>query len=137
MIPTLVPKPFHHPGWIYEGKVDGWRILAYKMARESGSSAAMAPTPTARRGAPTRAPGRGRQPLSVRHAGRYDFGFILRHRGSPKIPVTVGLGRNPGTRYASHSRRSSAQRSYPRRVHGVLLMMGAVALWIVSRLGHR
>jgi hypothetical protein len=29
------------------------------------------------------------------------------------------------------------QRSYPRRVHGVLLMMGAVGLWIVSRLGHR
>ena len=30
MIPTLVPKPFHRPGWIYEEKVDGWRILAYK-----------------------------------------------------------------------------------------------------------
>jgi len=29
------------------------------------------------------------------------------------------------------------QRSYPRRVHGVLLMMGAVGLWIVSRLGLR
>ena len=29
------------------------------------------------------------------------------------------------------------QRSYPRRVHGVLLVMGAVGLWIVSRLGHR
>ena len=29
------------------------------------------------------------------------------------------------------------QRSYPRRVHGVLLMMGAVGLWIVSRLGDR
>jgi hypothetical protein len=30
MIPTLVPEPFHRPGWIYEEKVDGWRILAYK-----------------------------------------------------------------------------------------------------------
>ena len=29
------------------------------------------------------------------------------------------------------------QRSYPRRVHGVLLMMGAVGLWIAARLGHR
>jgi bifunctional non-homologous end joining protein LigD len=30
MIPTLVPKPFHRDGWVYEEKVDGWRILAYK-----------------------------------------------------------------------------------------------------------
>jgi bifunctional non-homologous end joining protein LigD len=30
MIPTLVHKPFHRPGWSYEEKVDGWRILAYK-----------------------------------------------------------------------------------------------------------
>jgi bifunctional non-homologous end joining protein LigD len=30
MHPTLVPKPFHRPGWVYEEKVDGWRILAYK-----------------------------------------------------------------------------------------------------------
>ena len=29
------------------------------------------------------------------------------------------------------------QRSYPRRVHGVLLVMGAVGLGIVSRLGDR
>ena len=29
------------------------------------------------------------------------------------------------------------QRSYPRRVHGVLLMIGAVGLWIVSRLERR
>jgi bifunctional non-homologous end joining protein LigD len=27
--PTLV-KPFHRPGWVYEEKVDGWRIVAYK-----------------------------------------------------------------------------------------------------------
>ena len=29
-IPTLVPDPFRRPGWIYEEKVDGWRIGAYK-----------------------------------------------------------------------------------------------------------
>ena len=27
--PTLV-KPFHRPGWVYEEKVDGWRIVVYK-----------------------------------------------------------------------------------------------------------
>src|SRR5882724_1706085 len=30
---------------------------------------------------------------------------MMRAWGSPNIPVTVGLGRNPGKRYASHSRR--------------------------------
>ena len=30
MAPTLVREPFHRPGWIYEEKVDGWRIVAYK-----------------------------------------------------------------------------------------------------------
>jgi len=30
MIPTLVREPFHRPGWIYEEKVDGWRMLAYR-----------------------------------------------------------------------------------------------------------
>jgi bifunctional non-homologous end joining protein LigD len=30
MAPTLVREPFNRPGWIYEEKVDGWRILAYK-----------------------------------------------------------------------------------------------------------
>jgi bifunctional non-homologous end joining protein LigD len=29
MQPTLV-QPFHRPGWVYEEKVDGWRIVAYK-----------------------------------------------------------------------------------------------------------
>jgi bifunctional non-homologous end joining protein LigD len=28
--PTLVRTPFHRSGWIYEEKVDGWRIIAYK-----------------------------------------------------------------------------------------------------------
>jgi bifunctional non-homologous end joining protein LigD len=30
MAPALVREPFHHAGWIYEEKVDGWRMLAYK-----------------------------------------------------------------------------------------------------------
>jgi bifunctional non-homologous end joining protein LigD len=30
MAPTLVRAPFHRDGWVYEEKVDGWRILAYK-----------------------------------------------------------------------------------------------------------
>ena len=30
MHPTLVREPFHRDGWVYEEKVDGWRILAYK-----------------------------------------------------------------------------------------------------------
>jgi bifunctional non-homologous end joining protein LigD len=30
MIPTQVPDPFHRDGWVYEEKVDGWRMLAYK-----------------------------------------------------------------------------------------------------------
>jgi len=30
MLATLIRKPFHKPGWIYEEKYDGYRILAYK-----------------------------------------------------------------------------------------------------------
>jgi bifunctional non-homologous end joining protein LigD len=30
MVATQVPRPFHRPGWVYEEKVDGWRVLAYK-----------------------------------------------------------------------------------------------------------
>jgi bifunctional non-homologous end joining protein LigD len=30
--PTLIPRPFHREGWVYEEKVDGWRMLAYKVA---------------------------------------------------------------------------------------------------------
>src|SRR5262245_54361976 len=30
MLPILVHGPFHHPGWVYEEKVDGSRMLAYK-----------------------------------------------------------------------------------------------------------
>ena len=30
MLAVLVPEPFHRPGWVYEEKYDGYRILAYK-----------------------------------------------------------------------------------------------------------
>jgi ATP-dependent DNA ligase len=30
MAPTLVREPFHRDGWVFEEKVDGWRLLAYK-----------------------------------------------------------------------------------------------------------
>jgi ATP-dependent DNA ligase len=30
MHPTLVREPLHRPGWVYERKEDGWRMLAYK-----------------------------------------------------------------------------------------------------------
>jgi bifunctional non-homologous end joining protein LigD len=30
MAPTLRRPPFHRDGWVYEEKVDGWRMLAYK-----------------------------------------------------------------------------------------------------------
>jgi len=30
MQPTLVARPFHRPGWGYEEKVDGYRLVAHK-----------------------------------------------------------------------------------------------------------
>jgi len=30
MLATLVSQPFHKPGWVYEEKYDGFRVLAYK-----------------------------------------------------------------------------------------------------------
>jgi bifunctional non-homologous end joining protein LigD len=30
MLATLISQPFHEPGWVYEEKYDGFRILAYK-----------------------------------------------------------------------------------------------------------
>ena len=44
MNPVLVHEPFHRPGWIYEEKVDGWRMLAYKDSQRVASSSATAPT---------------------------------------------------------------------------------------------
>jgi bifunctional non-homologous end joining protein LigD len=33
MLATLVPEPFHRPGWVYEEKYDGIRALAYRSGR--------------------------------------------------------------------------------------------------------
>ena len=33
MQPELASEPFHLPGWVYEEKYDGWRIVAYKDLR--------------------------------------------------------------------------------------------------------
>ena len=30
MHPTLLPRPFHHEGWVYEEKIDGYRMAAVK-----------------------------------------------------------------------------------------------------------
>jgi bifunctional non-homologous end joining protein LigD len=30
MQPTLAREPLHRPGWVYERKEDGWRMLAFK-----------------------------------------------------------------------------------------------------------
>jgi bifunctional non-homologous end joining protein LigD len=30
MQPELASEPFHRPGWVYEEKLDGWRMVAYK-----------------------------------------------------------------------------------------------------------
>jgi len=44
MHPTLVREPFHRPGWVYQEKIDGYRMLAYRMATASGSWVARALT---------------------------------------------------------------------------------------------
>jgi bifunctional non-homologous end joining protein LigD len=31
--PELI-RPFHRPGWVYEEKIDGWRMIAYKRGRD-------------------------------------------------------------------------------------------------------
>ena len=30
MLATLVSEPFHRDGWVFEEKVDSWRIVAHK-----------------------------------------------------------------------------------------------------------
>lgn len=30
MQPTLLPRAFHRDGWVFEEKIDGWRMLAFK-----------------------------------------------------------------------------------------------------------
>lgn len=57
-------KPFHRPGWIYEEKYDGWRMLAFRMARACALSAAKpSTTPSASANWQTRSPP-SRRPLS-------------------------------------------------------------------------
>jgi hypothetical protein len=33
MQPIQVKQPFNRDGWVYEEKIDGWRMLAYKDGR--------------------------------------------------------------------------------------------------------
>ena len=33
MHPVEISRPFHHTGWVYEEKVDGWRMVALKADR--------------------------------------------------------------------------------------------------------
>jgi len=40
MQPTLLPRPIHHAGWVYEEQVDGYRMVAYKDRHSSGSAVA-------------------------------------------------------------------------------------------------
>lgn len=60
MAAAEVQRPFHCPGWLYEEKVDGWRVLAYKDAAGvqfiSRNGRAQAPN------APARWRGRGLRP---------------------------------------------------------------------------
>jgi len=44
MAPTVVRESFHRDGWVYEEKVDGWRMLAYKDGARVASSAETAAT---------------------------------------------------------------------------------------------
>jgi len=37
MAPTVARPPFHRNGWIYEERVDGWRIIRTRTARTSAS----------------------------------------------------------------------------------------------------
>ena len=41
MHPTLIARPFHREGWVYEEKYDGWGILALKSVGKINSLAGM------------------------------------------------------------------------------------------------
>jgi ATP-dependent DNA ligase len=56
--PTLVSRPFHREGWVYEEKVDGWRMVAYKngaavklVSRQGRDHTSRFPVPIRRRDA--------------------------------------------------------------------------------------
>jgi bifunctional non-homologous end joining protein LigD len=34
MHPTLLPRSFHHEGWVYEEKIDGYRMVAIKAGQD-------------------------------------------------------------------------------------------------------
>jgi hypothetical protein len=42
MHPTLVTRPFHRTGWVYEEKVEGYRMLAFKESTVAGRSGSRA-----------------------------------------------------------------------------------------------
>jgi ATP-dependent DNA ligase len=44
MHPTQISQPFHRPGWIYEEKVDGRRMVRSRSRARCGSSAGTAAT---------------------------------------------------------------------------------------------
>jgi hypothetical protein len=60
MAPKLVREPFHRDGWIYEEKVDGWRMLAYK----DGDRVRLGPSGRGVRPLAAGVPRRRRRPLS-------------------------------------------------------------------------
>ncbi len=37
MLATLIQRPFHKAGWVYEEKYDGFRLLACKEGRDQAS----------------------------------------------------------------------------------------------------
>ena len=89
MLATLVDEPFHRPGWVYEEKYDGYRILAYK----EGSGVTLLSAKRARPDVDIRRDRRGRRP-----AARPDPAARRRSRGlrpASRLPVSTpaaGLG---------------------------------------------
>ena len=58
MIPTQVRQPFHREGWVYEEKIDGWRMLAYKDGRNARLESRSGKDHTRRFSGPRRGGGR-------------------------------------------------------------------------------
>ena len=76
-------------------------------------------------------------PRNVRIVGAILLGLVLPAAmwGFYVLAVLLALFGLP--RLVTPARSIRLQQLYSRRVHGVLLLMGAVGLWIVSRLAHR